>query len=138
MFSQNSAKTFVRGFSASSRALLARAQFAGRVGHVEHRTNANGNEFVSYTLAVTRYRPNEEPQYGTEWFRLSAFSPRLLKFFEKNRVGSLLHVDASIRQSKTEGENSRIYNNFVLESIELLGKGRQGDYEEVEVEEESN
>lgn len=136
-------KSFTRSFSATaSRANFARAQLLGRVGSVDVRVSAQGREYITYNLAVSRYNSREQ-ENTTTWYRIAAFDENQInKLKQVLRVGNLMHVDCSLSTStrelpegKTIHELNLVHRNF---DVVLFGKKNAEGEANNEAEDEAN
>lgn len=103
----------IRNFSSTSaRSAFAKMQLLGTVGSVTAKETSSGNPFISYSLAVNRFNPNEESKRSTDWFNISVFNERHLSFFnEYLKPGMQLYVECDVRQRQLidEATDSKRY-----------------------------
>ncbi|EEQ38312.1 putative cytochrome P450-DIT2 [Clavispora lusitaniae] len=107
---------FTRTFSSSaSRAAFAKMQLLGTIGNVTARETKDGVPFITYSLAVNRYSPqNAEEGKNTvaDWYNISVFDDKHVTFFQNHmRSGAQLYVEADVKQKALvdeSGENKHI------------------------------
>ncbi|KAG7661063.1 RIM1 [[Candida] subhashii] len=136
-------KSFTRSFSstASSRLKRSRVENPSQPRQLL-RVSAQGREYITYNLAVSRYNSREQ-ENTTTWYRIAAFDENQInKLKQVLRVGNLMHVDCSLSTStrelpegKTIHELNLVHRNF---DVVLFGKKNAEGEANNEAEDEAN
>ncbi|KAL2835504.1 hypothetical protein BJY01DRAFT_252574 [Aspergillus pseudoustus] len=93
-----------RAFSSSASRALTRVSVTGRLGATpELRTNKNGTEYISYSIASREFPRNGEQV--TQWWRVAAHKAAQRDFILSLPKGSLLLVEGELNLSKYTDEN---------------------------------
>ena len=113
-------RSFTRSFTSTAvKRDFAKAQLFGRVGNVDFRESESGTKYVTYSVAVNRYDRESNGNIPT-WYRVVAFDPVQIERLEKLlKVGSLVHVDAALRQRRHEDPET----HKVTSDISLIQTG---------------
>ena len=112
-------RSFTRSFTSTAvKRDFAKAQLFGRVGNVDFRESESGTKYVTYSVAVNRY--DRESNGNIYLYRVVAFDPVQIERLEKLlKVGSLVHVDAALRQRRHEDPET----HKVTSDISLIQTG---------------
>lgn len=111
-------------------------QLLGTVGNVAARETKSGTPFITYSLAVNRYAPNEENNRTTDWFNISVFNERHISFFNDYlKPGMQLYVECDVRQrvlADEDGENKKYVTNLQQTAYDVVRFGKKEETTESE------
>lgn len=105
--------------------------FIGRTTNdLEMKTNSNGNKFVIFNLAISRYVKKDAPQ-GTknaDFIRCIAWNKNAETLMNYVRKGHLIGIRARVVTGDYEDNGRKIYTtDFEVEDIQLLEKKNESD-----------
>ncbi|OBA20949.1 putative telomere binding protein [Metschnikowia bicuspidata var. bicuspidata NRRL YB-4993] len=115
-----------RAFSSTARKNLAKVQLVGRIGSIHHKETKDNRPFITYSLAVDRFAPNEAQEGSsnvTDWYNVTVFDDRQVAFFEAHmQKGAQIYAEADIKQKTVQDEAGEklVYTTMTQTRYEVL------------------
>ena len=103
-----------------------RCEFIGRpVKALELKKTSNGNNILTFTLAVKREYKNPNGEYDSDFIRLKAFKNTANFISTYVKVGDLIYIEATYVSSTYDKDGQKLYSqDLIVTKVKCLSASK--------------
>lgn len=103
-----------------------RCEFIGRpVKALELKKTSNGNNILTFTLAVRREYKNANGEYDSDFIRLKAFKNTANFISTYVKVGDLIYIEATYVSSMYDKDGQKLYSqDLIVTKVKCLSTSK--------------